>query len=359
MIMNKFPIMLVLLFTTCFVGQTQIGLKKIKKKTAAISKRSKPTTSQKSNSDKTLDMTNSATKGPCDSNYKSLKRYLTKLSDKKAANEVAKNSFKSYLGTAQRYLEGIKSKCPDFNISSEENQLASYNIDYESTIGGNGDRQAQIRKGYYDKAIKDLVTDTHPAYNNFNKARSNLLTIAFEYFRHDKPTESFKAMKEARVAFAKIKSENSDLDLSLINSELERLEGMLDTKYGAEITKTLSKEDAVDYFRTIHSRLSYVYSDTDYGADATQGLKPGSTHTQLDKSVDYFKDFTKDGFIESVEESKNNGTYPRVQSYVEKVVAALEDYPNFISKSRGTYNAYLSQLNVIGIKGDPQKKWIN
>lgn len=349
--MKKTILFIVLI--TSFLGYSQINLKKLKKSKDKIEKEIKSAIS--SNKETTNNTTNKS-KGACESAYKSLTKYLNKLEEKKTANQVSSGSFKTYIGSAERSLASIKSKCPDLDLSSEENQLNAYKSDLEGAGGVDVAREANIRKGYYDKAIDDLVSETHPAYNDFKKVKSNFLIKAFEYYRHNKPAESFMRLKEAKDEFSNFASNHNDLDFSLVNSEMSRLEALLNSESGSEITSKLSKENAADYFRNIHMKLNYVYSDTDHGADATQGLQLTSTHKKMYETQAFFKDFTKEGYLKAVETSKSNGTYSSAQFYIEKVIEALNDYSNFISKSASSFHAYLDNINQIGIKGDPQKE---
>lgn len=348
--MNK-TIAILLLFG--LTANAQLNLKSLKKKKETIQKEIKSTTNTKN---ETPNQTKDMSKGACDSAYKSLIKYLQKLEEKKAADEVSSGSFKTYITSAERNLESIKKKCPDLNMSSEENQLNTYKSELDAAGGADGARMANIQKGDYDKAVDNLVPNTHPAYNNFKKAKSQFLVYAFEHYRHKKPTESFKLISEAKNAFSSIKASHSDLDLSLVNSEIERLEGLLNSESGSEIATKLKKENAADYFRNIHMKLNYVYSDTSHGADATQGLQFSASHKKLLETQSFFKDFNKNEYLKAVEDAKSNGSYPRAQMYIEKVVEALNDYPNFITKSASSFHAYLDQLNVIGIKGDPTKE---
>lgn len=295
-------------------------------------------------------------KSPCDAKQKSLNSYLKKLNTKTAENKVATGSFKTYLASAQGYLDKIKSQCPDLDISKEEAELKNYSAEYESGGGADSNRQAEIRKGYYDKAIDNLVASTHPAYNEFYRAKSRGLVLAFQHYRHKKPTDSYKSVKECRTAFTEIKSSNDDLDFSLIDTELTRLEGLLQTEYGDKITTTLNNENAVDYFRNISTNLHLIYNESNYASDAANGLTFTQNHVKLYTTAEHFKSFTKEKYLQKVAEAKAGGTYPSVQFYTKKVVAALEDYPNFINKSKGAYHNYLDFLNNIGVKGDPQQE---
>ncbi|EDP69835.1 hypothetical protein FBALC1_09897 [Flavobacteriales bacterium ALC-1] len=326
---------------------SQINLKKLKKAKSQVEKEIKTTQNSKN---KTLNQTKNMSKGPCDSAHKSLTKYLKKLEDKKAANQVSSGSFKTYIGSTERYLKSIKSKCPDLDVSTEESQLNTFKSDLNNAGGADGARQANIRKGYYDKAIDNLVTSTHPAYNDFKKAKSQFLVIAFEHYRHQKPTESFKLISESKNAFSKIKSEYSDLDFSLINSELKRLEGLLKSESGSVITSKLARENDRNYFKDMSILWNSVYTDHDYPPD---GLYGGNMQFLTDK----FKDFTKQGFFDKVESSKKNGTYPAVQSYAEKVSKGLNDYPRYINQVLvKAYKGRLDDLTTFGIKGDPQKE---
>jgi len=337
--MKKFLLLLLLFSYT--TGYSQFNLKKLKKAKTSIKKEVKSATSKTKKPNQTKNMSNQFSQSPCNSAHKSLTKYLQKLDSKKAANQVSSSSYKSYITTAERYLKSIKSKCPDLDISTEENQLNSYRSDLNSQGSSDDKRQAAIRKGYYDKEINALVADTHPAYNSFYRAKVDLLTKAFEHYRHSKPTRSFQSLKEAKDAFSKIKSEHNDLDLSLVNSEINRLEGLLNSESGAEISSTLKKENDANYFRNIHMILAYFYSDTPHGADATQGLQFTNTHKKLYETQAFFKDFTKSDYLKKIETSKSSGTYPRVQFYVEQVVNGLDDYSNFINKSSSSFHAYL------------------
>ncbi|MEM5566408.1 hypothetical protein WNY78_14905 [Psychroserpens sp. AS72] len=348
----KKTILFIFLIIGCF-GYSQINLKKLKKAKTKIEKEIISTNNTKN---ETFNQTKDMSKGACESAYKSLTKYLKKLDDKKAANEVFSGSFKTYIGSAERNLESIKSKCPDLDMSAEESQLNNFKLDLNEVGGSDEAREANIRKGYYDKAIDNLVTDLHPAYNDFSKAKSNFLIKAFEYYRHNKPAESFKRLKDAKDQFTTIASNHNDLDFSLINSEMSRLEVLLNSESGAEISSKLSKENTANYFRDIHMNLNYVYSETSHGADAKQGLQFTPSHKKLLKAQELFKDFSKTDYLQAVEDAKSNGTFTSAQFYIEKVVEALNDYSNFINKSSSSFHGYLDNLNVIGIKGDPTKE---
>ncbi|WP_456438589.1 hypothetical protein [Psychroserpens sp.] len=342
----KKTILYIFLITSC-ISYSQINFKKLKKAKAKVEKEIKSTTNTKN---KTSKQTKDMSQNPCNSSYKSLTKYLQKLEDKKTANQVSSGSFKTYIGSAERNLNGIKSKCPDLDISIEENQLKTYKSDLSSAGGADGAREANIRKGYYDKVIDNLVPNTHPAYNNFKKAKSQFLIIAFEYYRHKKPTESFKLISESKTAFAKIKNEYTDLDFSLIDSELKRLEGLLTSESGTEIASKLAKENDRHYFKDMSILWNSVYTTHDYPPD---GLYGGDMETLSNK----FKDFTKQGFLDKIKAAKKGGTYPAVQTYAEKVSNALDDYPRYISQVLiKAYKARLDDLNTFGIKGDPQKE---
>ncbi|WP_282042925.1 hypothetical protein [Winogradskyella flava] len=325
------------------LGYSQLNLNKIKKAKSKVEK-------------ELINTTKDMSQNPCSSAQKSLTKYLQKLEDKKAENQVSSGSFKTYINSAERYLKSIKSKCPDLDISAEENQLNAFKSDLNNAGGADGARQASIRKGYYDKAIDDLVGDSHPAYNDFKKAKSNFLIKAFEYYRHNKPTESFTRLKEAKGEFSSIASNHKDLDFTIVHSEMKRLEGLLKSESGTEINSKLAKENVANYFRDIHMNLNYVYSETSHGADATQGLQFTESHKKLHKTQELFKDFSKTDYLQAVEDAKSNGTYTSAQFYIEKVVEALNDYSNFINKSASTFNTYLNNLNTFGIKGDPTKE---
>lgn len=329
--------MLLLLFSVCNLSYPQLNLKKLKNAKNSV---------EKETSNQIQDMSQS----PCNSAYKSLTKYLQKLEEKKASNEVSSGSFKTYLGSSERNLESIKMKCPDLDISSEENQLNTYKSLLENAGGADGTREANIKKGYYDKTIDNLVANTHPAYNNFKSAKSQFLVIAFEYYRHNKPTESFKLISEAKDAFSEIGNEYSDLDFSLIDSELERLEGLLKSESGSEITSKLAKENDKDYFRNMDVLINAVYTGNDYPPDA---FYKGDMKALTKK----FEGFTKQDFFDKLEASKKNGTYPTVQSYADRISKGLNDYPRYISQVLiKAYKGRLDELNIFGIKGAPQKE---
>ncbi|MFK8061029.1 MAG: hypothetical protein AB8B78_13185 [Polaribacter sp.] len=286
----------------------------------------------------------------CDSTLKSLKKYLSKLEEKKVANKITSGSFKSYIASAERNLTSIKKNCPDLNVSDQENQLNIYKLDLKNIGGLEGERVSKIRKGYYDKAIDNLVANTHPAFNDFKKAKSQFLIYAFEHYRHKKPTDSFKLISKAKTAFSIINNEYLDLDFSLINSELQRLERLLESESGSEITLKLSKEKDRNYFKDTNILWNSVYTRSNYPPD---GLYGGDMKTLFNK----FKTFTKQGFLDRVKASKESGTYPAVQYYAETVLNGLKDYPRYINEVLiKVYKARLDDLTTFGIKDDSQKE---
>lgn len=337
----------------CCIVYPQFNLNKIKKVTSKVER------TVKSNKKKVAQVKKMTTKtsnnGPCDSKLQSLKRTLNKLD--KLADTGKKNTtaFSSALSVAQRHLGSIKSRCPDLDISSEEAKLKSLSSGLEGYTKPAADPAKKMREGKYNPKIDGLVPNTHPAYNDFYRARIDLLTTAFENYKHGKATRSFKLMNEAKQKFNKIASEHSDLDLSLVTSELNRLEKLLGNESGKEIATTLKKEADANYFRNLVMNIPYIYSKGPNGARGAKGLKD-FTGDWVYKTEEMFKDFTVDGFKEEVNAAKKNGTYPRVQFYAEQFQKVLDDYPTFITKSNQMFRTYLDYLNDVSVKENPQKE---
>lgn len=298
-------------------------------------------------------MKDKVVKGACDSSVRSLTKALENLQKRKEQGKVSSGGFKTYLGNADRYLKAIKSKCPDLEISTQEEQLASFRSEYNAAGGADGVRKATMQKGYYDKQIDQLVPETHQAYNNYYRFKTDLLTKAFEYYRHKKPTNSFKSLKDAKEILTQITNKHQDLNLALVHSEIERLEGLLNSESGSEISSTLNKEADANYFRNLVMNLPYIYSEGPKGARGAKGLKD-FTGDWVYKTNKMFESFTVEQFQNNIETSKKEGTYPRVQFYAEQVQKALNDYPAFISKSNGMFNTYIDYLNDSSVKGNPQ-----
>ncbi|MDO5981363.1 hypothetical protein [Flavivirga spongiicola] len=199
---------------------------------------------------------------------------------------------------------------------------------------------ATVKKGPCDSALKSL-----------NRYLEKLET---KKAANETSSSSFKTyISNAERNLKAIQTKCPDLDISNEKKAFDSYK----VDYENEASLANSAENAANYFRDIHMYLNHIYSDTEHGADAAQGLKfVNGSHNKLYETVTRFANFNKSDYMAKVEASKTNGTYTRVKFYVEQVVSALNDYPNFINKSQGTYKAYLDYMNNIGIKGDPQKE---
>ncbi len=189
---------------------------------------------------------------------------------------------------------------------------------------------------------------------NINNCDKLKLTLQKHITKLEKVKDK-KMMFNTYLSFAektitKIEKQCPDLDIS---GEKSKLQGYQNNN---ENNENDGKSSDSDYFKTIFTRLNYVYNKADLGADGAKGLKFFSTHKNLDDTKAIYGDFSKTDYLKKVEEAKLNGTYEDQRFFIDRTIESLNDYPRFIANSAPTFREYLGYLNNVGVKGDIQQE---
>jgi len=188
----------------------------------------------------------------------------------------------------------------------------------------------------YLQKLEDKVNDNSVGSNSFKlylkTADKHLLAI-----KKKCPSDDVSNQEN------RLKTYNETYETALLNKNSET-----QTEVVSETVTTETNDKA--YFESVYRLLSKVYSNTPNGADATVlGNHGDKTITILNE----LSDFTLDAFYEKVEQAKTTEDFKKSEYYIKRTKAIIEDYDSFISKSQNTYNNYLADLTVFGVKGDP------